>query len=126
METAGRRSIAGRLLAPVASALAALSPVTRYIVDGPSMEPAYLAGDRIVVNRLAFARRKPRRGDVIVLRDPADRGRLLLKRIANVVDDGVGKRRYYVLGDNRLDSRDSRAFGPVDRRLIRGKAWFRY
>ena len=33
---------------------------------------------------------------------------------------------YLVLGDNRHDSRDSRAFGPVNLSLIVGKAWVRY
>ena len=33
---------------------------------------------------------------------------------------------YLVLGDNRKDSRDSRAFGPVTLSHIVGKAWIRY
>ncbi len=33
---------------------------------------------------------------------------------------------YLVLGDNRKDSRDSRAFGPVNLSHIVGKAWVRY
>jgi signal peptidase I len=33
---------------------------------------------------------------------------------------------YFVLGDNRLRSRDSRAFGPVRARYLRGIAWYRY
>ena len=32
----------------------------------------------------------------------------------------------YVLGDNRENSSDSRAFGPVDVDRIVGKAWFAY
>lgn len=37
----------------------------------------------------------------------------------------TGKDEYFVLGDNRRDSQDSRAFGPVDRGLILGRVWFR-
>jgi signal peptidase I len=33
---------------------------------------------------------------------------------------------YFVLGDNRPASRDSHAFGPIDRSLIVGQAWIRY
>jgi len=33
---------------------------------------------------------------------------------------------YFVMGDNRPDSQDSRFFGPVDRGLIVGRAWLRY
>ena len=32
----------------------------------------------------------------------------------------------FVLGDNRGDSEDSRAFGPVPFKLIVGEVWFRY
>jgi nickel-type superoxide dismutase maturation protease len=111
------------------SAMAALvrrggwAPVARYTVDGPSMEPAYRPGDRLLVNRLAYVRRAPRIGDVIVLRDPLDRRRLLLKRVARE-PDAVG--RIYVLGDNADESRDSRHFDAVERSLIVGKAWRKY
>lgn len=34
--------------------------------------------------------------------------------------------RYYVLGDNRVNSNDSRVFGPVHRNEIKGRIWVRY
>ncbi|OGH83926.1 MAG: signal peptidase I [Candidatus Magasanikbacteria bacterium RIFOXYA2_FULL_44_8] len=37
----------------------------------------------------------------------------------------LGPHEYYVLGDNRQNSHDSRRFGPVDRSLVVGRAWFR-
>ena len=37
----------------------------------------------------------------------------------------TGPEEYFVLGDNRGDSQDSRAFGPIDRGLILGRVWFR-
>ncbi|MDP9467640.1 MAG: signal peptidase I [Chloroflexota bacterium] len=33
---------------------------------------------------------------------------------------------YFVMGDNRPDSQDSRFFGPIDRELVVGRAWLRY
>ena len=33
---------------------------------------------------------------------------------------------YFVLGDSRADSDDSRAYGPVKQEAILGKVWFRY
>jgi signal peptidase I len=37
----------------------------------------------------------------------------------------LGKEQYFVLGDNRDNSSDSRIFGPIDRDAIVGKIWFR-
>ena len=54
------------------------------------MEPAYRAGDRVLVNRLAYLRRGPAVGDVVVLRDPERPGHHLLKRIAQAPDGAPG------------------------------------
>ena len=39
--------------------------------------------------------------------------------IINIEND-----KYYILGDNRVESKDSRSFGVVDKDLILGKYWF--
>ena len=38
----------------------------------------------------------------------------------------MGPDEYFVMGDNRLDSQDSRAFGPVSAAQIVGRVWLRY
>ncbi|MEO6294202.1 MAG: signal peptidase I [Candidatus Limnocylindria bacterium] len=38
----------------------------------------------------------------------------------------VGDDEYFVMGDNRPSSQDSRVFGPVEQDLILGRAWLRY
>lgn len=38
----------------------------------------------------------------------------------------LGEDEYYVLGDNRLASSDSRVFGSIKRKSIRGKVWVVY
>lgn len=103
------------------------SPIGRYVVDGPSMLPAYQPGERLLVNRLAYAFWRPAIGDVVVLRDPDRRGHLLLKRVSKAPDGFHPEPSHvFVLGDNAAESRDSRAFGPVHRRAVIGKAWFKY
>jgi signal peptidase I len=38
----------------------------------------------------------------------------------------IGEAEYFVMGDNRPQSQDSRAFGPIGEDLILGRAWLRY
>jgi signal peptidase I len=115
------------ILRDAAGMLAAMMPVSRYVVDGPSMEPAYRSGDRLLVNRLAYRHHAPAIGDVVVIRDPERDGRYLLKRVARPPDDAVPEAAHvYVLGDNAGESRDSRAFGAVPLRAVLGKAWLKY
>jgi len=38
----------------------------------------------------------------------------------------LGDEQYFVMGDNRLHSTDSRDFGALDKRLFVGRVWFRY
>ena len=38
----------------------------------------------------------------------------------------VGEDEYFVMGDNRANSNDSRSLGPLARELIVGKAWISY
>ena len=102
--------------------LLALLPFARYRVAGQSMAPSLSADERVVVNKLAYRFSKPRPGDLVVLRDPRQPERLLLKRI----DREAGEDGWLVLGDNPAASTDSRQFGPVGPELIIGKVWFRY
>jgi signal peptidase I len=44
----------------------------------------------------------------------------------NFCDVTLGPGMYYVMGDNRPDSADSRFFGPIAGGSIDGRAWLRY
>jgi len=123
------------LLRSVLRGLATVSPVSRYVVEGSSMLPTFAPGDRIVVSRAAYLWRSPVKGDLIVCRHPFDLERPLLKRVGGVPGEhvAIGAREYwlqtgewFVTGDNADGSSDSRSFGPVERRQIVGKVWFRY
>jgi signal peptidase I len=90
-------SLAGFALALLA---ARSSLADHYYVPSGSMTPTVLAGDRVVVNKLAYGLRvpfsdvtatrfaAPSRGDVVVLRSPED-GITLLKRVVAVPGDEV-------------------------------------
>ena len=100
----------------------ALFPFARYEVAGQSMTPALSPRERVFVNKAAYWWRSPRRGDLVVLRDPRQPDRLLVKRIDRASESGA----WLVRGDNPQASTDSREFGSVPRDLIVGKVWFRY
>ncbi len=50
-----------------------------------------------------------------------------VKTFANTGTESVtlGPNEYYVLGDNRNESKDSRSFGPVDKSFLIGRVMFR-
>jgi signal peptidase I len=62
--------------------------VSPFIVDGPSMEPNFWNGERIIVNKLLYDIREPKRGEVIVFHVP-DEGRDFIKRVIGVPGDTV-------------------------------------
>src|SRR5207244_4521991 len=83
-----------------------------------SMVSALWTCDWIVVAEVV---RCPRVGEIVLLRDPREPERLMLKRVAAVADGACT-----VLGDRPEESTDSRAFGPVPLGNVLGRALFRY
>lgn len=150
-------------------------------VEQQSMETTLTEGQKLIINRLSYRNRIPKRGDIIVFysedeigsfldefgrslknifsffnRDASDER--LVKRVIGIEGDVVDIRdgsvyvngeiikepyakgltesgslklpvtieenQLFVLGDNRLVSLDSRAFGPIDLKQVEGKAIF--
>ena len=132
--------MSGRLLVQSAVTLALLlagfeliteSTVVPWVVAGPSMEPALLAGDRVLVDRWTYRHRPPRVGEVVLLQGSSDVP--LVKRVADPPgpwssSPGGARSRttLWVVGDNLSDSVDSCRFGPLPRERIRGRVVYRY
>lgn len=81
----------------------------RYAVEGESMSPAYNPGDWLIVDTHAFDHRAPRKGEVVVARDPRHPSRNIIKRVRSVDLHG----NVWLEGDNADASTDSRHFGAV-------------
>jgi nickel-type superoxide dismutase maturation protease len=91
--------------------------IRRVEVVGDSMRPGLEPGDRLLVIRTNDIRI----GDLVALVDPRAAERLVIKRVAT-----CSRLTLTVLGDNPGASTDSRTFGSVTRRALRGRAIYRY
>ncbi|WP_128101381.1 signal peptidase I [Paenibacillus sp. DCT19] len=59
-----------------------------FVVDGPSMQPNFETGERVIVNEILYDIREPKRGEVIVFHVPSE-GRDFIKRVIAVEGDTV-------------------------------------
>lgn len=111
----------GGVLALVALMGIARRGYRRWEVSGRSMLPALEPGDWLIVERVRPGGRPVQPGDIVLARDPRERARMLIKRVARVDDDGA-----WLLGDNPAESTDSRQFGPVALDEVVGRVRWRY
>ncbi len=154
---------AGVLLAAI---LIVMFVVQRTQVDGESMEPTLYNGENLMVDKLSYRFREPKRFEIIVLQPfENDKKTLYIKRIIGlpgetiqIEEDGtilingeklyegygkeviqadkrgraaqevkLGEDEYFVMGDNRNNSGDSREkqIGNIHKSKIIGRAWIR-
>lgn len=134
-------------------------------VQGNSMVPTFQTGDYLITEKVSYRFGGPKKGDIIVLKNPRDESQDFIKRIIAVPGDTikiadntvyvngeplnesylppgtitrsgafltegtlvkVADDQYFVFGDNREHSSDSREWGPLTKAEIVGKALFRY
>ena len=131
------RRVCTTILATVSLLGAAISLglLRRFVVEERSMLRAYAPGDRLLVENVSYRLRRPRIGEVVVVRRGGAGGRLELKRVVagpggnvriNAEVYVLGDDEWYVLGDNLSESQDSRTLGPVRTKDIVGRVWLRY
>ncbi len=63
--------------------------VELYMVEGPSMRPTLVSGERLVVNKFLYRFKTPERGEVVVFRYPRDPSRDFIKRVIGVPGDTI-------------------------------------
>lgn len=80
------------------------------------MLPTLPDGHSVLVNRHAYGSVAPVPGEVVLIAHPYQAGVLTIKRFAFARKDGL-----FVVGDNRDESADSRAYGLVPRAHLLGR-----
>jgi len=88
--------------------------ISYFVVKGQSMEPYCGEGDFVISVPYFFSCLKA--GDIVVLQHPKS-DIAIVKRITSASRNG-----YWVQGDNKQESSDSRSFGWIPRKSILGRA----
>ena len=98
------------------------------------MEPTFHNGDYLIVDELSYNFEQPQKNDVIIFRYPLEPSKYFIKRIEGLPGEKIktnGKEitlkagEYFVMGDNRGASSDSRVWGPLKENFIVGRAFVR-
>jgi len=91
-----------------------LSPFHLYLVVGDSMLPT-LKNGQIVLCKKVSRRDYLVNGQIYVYHEPTNSRAWVVKRLSYQY---CAKGKYYFIGDNTFNSRDSRNYGLVDRKFI--------
>ena len=94
----------------------------RVAVEGRSMSPTLEPGDWLLADPDAYTESPPAIGELVLVPDPREPSRLLVKRVAQSGPEAG----LFLIGDSPDESTDSRAFGSVEPACVEGRPWFRY
>lgn len=81
------------------------------------MEPALLNNSIVFVSSVPFLFLKPKIGNIVAFRQNK---KIFIKRIIKINPSADGEK-YFLKGDNEIDSLDSRKFGWINKKDIVGK-----
>lgn len=92
--------------------------ISKFKISGHSMEPKLKNGSIVLVSSIFYLLRKPKVNDVIAFKNFD--GKILIKRIKN-----IEKGNFFMEGDNKKDSLDSKSFGAISKDMILGKVFYK-
>ena len=125
--------------------------IGRFRIEQVSMQPTLHEGEYVIVDKVSYLLHPPDRGDIIVFKHPGEDlikrviglpgdtieirgGRVYINGsvlnepyikepiLSTLSAQKIEAGRYFVMGDNRNNSSDSRAFGPIPAGDIIGRA----
>jgi len=107
------------LIVGVLAAFVMTFAVMAVVVQGSSMRPALHDGERVLVNKLVYRLRPPRRGEIVVFRHERRPGRMVIKRVIGLPQEELSIARGLVsvsgapLVEDYITERSVEDHGPV-------------
>jgi len=92
--------------------------LSRFRISGHSMEPVIKNGETVLVSSIPYFFSKPKIGDIVAFRKLEQ---VFVKRITRIDGD-----EYFLKGDNKKDSLDSRDFGWIKKKDVLGRLIFKF
>jgi len=91
----------------------------KYKISGHSMEPILKNGDTVLVSDLSYLFKSPKIDDIVAFK--GKESEVLIKRIK-----GIKNGKFFLRGDNKDDSFDSKNFGYIEKENIIGKLIYKF
>jgi len=88
------------LIAAAIALVIRLFVIEPFYVNGPSMEPTFFTGDRIILSKYSYRVAPPKRGDIVIFKYPRHPDQDFIKRVIAVAGETVEIRmgRVYING----------------------------